>query len=130
MGRVFNAESKQRISTSLLYCAKSSDATPPASGWKILRDGKKPAPKIKELKNSASPRPAKENKVTPFVLVEECPFFLVKVESGEHGDRKEKDLPTEGFCGSHYFSTTISKLYIFLQNFMFNCVNVQIVEIN
>lgn len=65
MGRVFNAESKQRISTSLLYCAKSSDATPPASGWKILRDGKKPAPKIKELKNNTSPRPPvkeKENK--------------------------------------------------------------------
>merc|ERR1719461_2248193 len=52
MGRVFNAETKTRISTSLLYCTKSGDKFPPASGWKILRDGKKPAPKIFPHKSS------------------------------------------------------------------------------
>jgi len=68
MGRVFHAEKGHRLNTTLLYCVKSEGDVPPTSGWKVLKDGKKPTPKLKILKQAKeSPKETKTEKKTPAV---------------------------------------------------------------
>jgi len=50
MRRTFDKKGGHRLATQLLYCVKSESPTPPTTGWKPLKHGKKPCPKVKLMK--------------------------------------------------------------------------------
>ena len=50
MRRTFDKKGGHRLAKQLLYCVKSESPTPPTTGWKPLKHGKKPCPKVKLMK--------------------------------------------------------------------------------
>jgi len=63
MGRTLDKEKNHRLGTTLLYCVKSESNTPPTTGWKVLKDGSKPTPKVKLMKATKDPSKGKKEVV-------------------------------------------------------------------